>query len=123
MRGRLAYDWPRAVVEIEERDGWKNNSAWIFCAWWKTRQLRRRARWDSGTGTMPTKWPWKRCARRWIRWRLTERSGSAKVSAMKRRCCTSEKSLDWGRTHRRHCFRKWISQWTDWKGRAYARRD
>jgi len=26
-----------------------------------------------GTGTMPTRWPWKRCARPWIRWRLTER--------------------------------------------------
>src|SRR5260370_1250603 len=57
MRGQLAYDWPPAAPEIEERDGWKNNLAWIFCVWWKTPQLRRRARWDSGTGTMPTDAP------------------------------------------------------------------
>src|SRR6267143_271909 len=71
--GQLAYDWPPLVLGTEERDGWKSNLAWIFCGWWKTRQLRRRARWDSGTGTMPMKWPWKRCARPWTRWRLTER--------------------------------------------------
>src|SRR2546422_826978 len=71
--GPIGYDWPPLVRGIEERDGWKSNLAWIFCGWWKTRQLRRRARWDSATGTMPMKWPSKRCARPWTRWRLTER--------------------------------------------------
>src|SRR5260370_7690101 len=82
MRGQLAYDWPPAVLEIEERYGWKNNSAWIFCVWWKTPQLRRRARWDSGTGTMPTKWRGKRCAKRWTREGFAETLWSVKAGAL-----------------------------------------
>src|SRR5260370_897720 len=40
---------------------------------------------------------------------------------MKRRCCTSARREEWGRTLRKHCFRKWTSPWIRWKERIFAR--
>src|SRR5260370_32712683 len=65
----MARVWDCRGKALTGQDGdtrqWKNNLAWIFCAWGKTPRLRRRARWDTETGTMPMKWTGMRNARRW----------------------------------------------------------
>src|SRR6266481_2551802 len=105
------------------REVWKNSLAWNFCAWWRTARLPRRARWDLATATKRTKWPWKRCARPWMRWRWTAPSSSAKGNATKLPCFTSAKRLASPRMRRKRFSRKWTSPSIHLRAPTFAPRE